>query len=237
MQKVAQLYCHPTKGAGIDLYWVTRELKPLPIGSPVSYLNGTGRPDAFRYDGEMFYEPIPPNPNFPNNLTGVAQIVEDLLYNNHFPNTGLFKKVDDFFREEIANNRDPDLKGFVVLLFKARAARIQAHDGRTYPLNDRICRAYLDGNDVAQQGAIILTTNVSEENPFGYWLPHYNEGEFLNFLAWAVAHEIMHLIIGADWHFNGTDNLMGGRVPIGSTIIAHEEIQMINLKTKRGVTQ
>ena len=240
MQMVSQLYCDYDCGAGIDLYWVNRELKPLPIGPPISYLNGGGRPDAFSYWGEMFYEPIPPDPNFPNNLTGNAQIVEDLLYNNAYPNTGLFKNENDFFREEIANNRDDSLKGFVVLLFKARVARIEAYDGNAHPFRSNLCRAYDDPATtpvIAQQGAIILTTNFSEENPFAYAQPHYDNLQFKSFLAWAVAHEIGHLIIGDDWHFFGTNNLMGGRVPIENTAIASEEIFMINLKNRRGVTQ
>ena len=76
---------------------------------------------------------------------------------------------------------------------------------------------------------------VSEENPFMYGEDHYDKDGFISILAWAVAHEISHLI-GVE-HFSGSNNLMGARVPIGDTVIASEEIMMINLKNRIGVTE
>jgi len=79
---------------------------------------------------------------------------------------------------------------------------------------------------------------VSEENPFMYGEQHYDKDGFISILAWAVAHEIGHLIIGdASWHFYGLNSLMGTRVPIGDTVITNEEIIMINLKNRKGVTR
>jgi len=90
-----------------------------------------------------------------------------------------------------------------------------------------------------QQGAIILTTNVSEENPFAYGQQHYNQADFISFLAWGVGHEIGHLIMGngdAD-HSPGSGNLMGARTPIGGTTVSPAELLRINLKNRKGVTQ
>jgi len=237
MLSVAELYADMSRGAGIDLYWVNRELNPLPIGGSVSYGNGYGRPDAFRYDGQMFYEPDPPV--FPNDLTGTAQIVDDLPLLNILKLPAyrqLFKGEDEIFKNEITNNRDPSLKGFIPVVFKARAAMIEARDGNTYAFRSNLCRAYLLGN-VTEQGAIILTTNVSEENPFAYGQQHYNQADFISFLAWAVAHEIAHLI-GCDDMLNpASGSLMGLRTLIGGTTISSTELSQINRNTRKGVTQ
>jgi len=244
MQSVAQLYAHPTKGAGIDLYWVKRPLAPPALGGPIDYGNGTGRPNAFSYTGEMFYEPVPPV--YPNNLTGAAQIVDDLPLLNILKLPAyrqLFRGEDEIFKSEIANNRDPSLKGFIPVLFKARAAMIEARDGNTYAFRSN-ARAYTedvpnDPDSVKKQGAIILTTNVSEENPFAYGQQHYSQADFISYLAWAVAHEIGHLLMGkgnAD-HSPGSGVLMGGRTLIGSTTAQSGEMSKMNLKMRKGVTQ
>ena len=86
------------------------------------------------------------------------------------------------------------------------------------------------------KGAIILTTNFSEEAPFAYGEPHYTGVQFKSFLAWATAHEIFHLLIG-DWHFNGINNLMGDRVAVENAVVLPAELLQMNLKTRRGVTQ
>ena len=88
----------------------------------------------------------------------------------------------------------------------------------------------------SEQGAIILTTLFSEENPFSYAEQHYDKNLFKSYLAWAVAHEIGHLILGAD-HSLGSGCLMGTRTMIGNTTISDTEILRIDLKNRRGVTQ
>ena len=236
MQKVAQFYCDPECGAGIDLYWVNRPLKPLPVGIPIDYLNGTGRPDAFSYTDPMFY--LQPNsPVCSNELNGMTQIMADGLYRNVYDlptHNALFAGESQTFMSEIASNRDPSQKGFLVVLFKTRAATV-LNNGSVRPIGTPACRAFLDGNTV-EQGALILTTMVSEENPFRYGQVHYTEAQFKGYLSWAVVHEIAHLI-GCEDNFNASGILMGARTPIESTTASSAELLQINLKNRKGVTQ
>jgi hypothetical protein len=238
MQNVAQFYCHPTRGAGIDLYWVNRPFVPV-VGQPIDYgTNGVGRADAYRYAGPMFYYQ-PATPVCSNELSGSTHVITDGLYRKIFgvpAHNVLFPPQDVSFKLEIEQNRDNSLSGFTVLLFKARSAAVR-NDGVVRPLDPPVCRTYAsDDIPATQQGVVILSVMVSEENPFNYAQPHYSPGQFENYLIWAVAHEIGHLIAGEE-HSHGSGGLMGPRTPIDGTTISGEECLRIDLKNRKGMTQ
>jgi hypothetical protein len=238
MQSVAQFYSNPTRGAGIDLYWVSRPFVPV-VGSAIDYeTNGVGRADAYRYTGQMFYYQ-PTTPVCSNELSGSTQIITDGLYRKIFgvpAHNVLFPPQEGILKLEIEQNRDNNLSGFTMLLFKSRSATI-LNNGVVRPIDPPACRTYAsDDIPVTQQGVVILSVMVSEENPFNYAQPHYLSGQFTSYLMWATAHEIGHLIAGEE-HSQGSGGLMGSRTPIDDTTISGEECLRIDLKSRKGVTQ
>ena len=74
MRQVSDFYRHPTRGTGIDVYWVKRPFVPLD-GPPIM-----GRPNAYRYEnGDMIYTPKPGS-QVQGDLNGSAWISSDGSY-------------------------------------------------------------------------------------------------------------------------------------------------------------
>ncbi len=238
MQEVAKFYCHPTRGAGIDLYWVNRPFVPL-TGPAIDYgTNGTGRADAYRYTGQMFYQQ-PPAVVCSNEVDGSTWIIADNKYSKHLNNKPVYEEIfppeGGVHKLLLGANRDLSLSSFTLLLFLSRQSFV-LNNGSVRPAPPPSCLTYLDGDDFASQGSFVFAVMVSEEAPFTYSESHYTTGQFQEHLWWSTAHELGHLILGGYHAPMGTGSLMSSRSFLSTCVVSTEELFLIDLKTRKGVT-
>jgi len=242
MQSVAQLYAHSTKGAGIDLYWVKRPFVPLQGPAVMN------RPNAYRYTGDMEYRPEQQPSVFPTSLNGSAWISADWEYRKLVGRTAhnvVFPTHNGMFELMMEENRDMVLSRFVMLLMPSRHAHVMGTgipvpDNPPYTTIPQLANAFCitdihTPNFPLRWGAVVNLVGLAEEAPFAYSEPHYNDNNFKQILAWAIAHEIAHLL-GCSDNPVGSGILMGPRCFISACTVSSFEISQINLKNKKGAT-
>ena len=241
MFDLEHFFSHPTRGAGIDLYWVKRPFVPLE-GPAIM-----GRPNAYRYTGDMVYTPKP-GTAVTGDLDGSAWISSDTEYKATVPlidYQAIFPPANGMFQFMMEQNRYPEQTGFVLLLLASRHAEVARKTNndpyKVYPLLKNAF-AILDTDapgEPHQQGAVICLAGISEERPFNALIngvTHYTSGEFLDIVGFCIAHELFHLLCGLS--HDSTPNAVLGVGPYLSNLIASPtELLRVNLKSKRGVTQ
>ena len=233
MQKVAQFYSDPARGAGIDLYWVTSFFIPWP-GSPIDYGNGDGRPSAYRYEGLMNYAA---QGQIPTDVTGGTLITADLKYlrlvgaNNYWQ---VFPRREGVLKRCLRINRDPLLRGFCLLLFMSRKSTV-TEIGNVHPFFPAALAVTDSRRD--ENGAFVFPVQMSEENPILYSGAPYSPAQFKEYLWWSTAHEIAHLLLGDGHSPDNTGTLMSTRVFLSNCVVSPEELSRMDVKNKLGVTK
>ena len=89
---------------------------------------------------------------------------------------------------------------------------------------------------MTKHGRLSVNANSKTKRSDIAELTHYDNGEFLDIVGYAIAHELFHLLCG----INHTDTwgTVFGLGPYLSLLTTPEnELLQINLKTKRGVTR
>jgi len=245
MQRVAQFYCDYDFGAGIDLYWGNRQFKTL-VGPEIDLGNGNRRDNAYRYDGDMEYTPKP-GATVLGDLNGKTWISSDTEYKPTVPSTTyeeIFPPANGMFRFMMRQNRDDQLHGFVLLLLLSRYAEVARENNfAPYKTRPKLENAFsiLDDpympNDSRRRGAVVNLAGVAEERPFNIHiagLTHYSNAEFLDVVAYCIAHELFHLLWGLD--LISQNGLSGIFLPLSQITVSSAELQQINLKNRIGVT-
>jgi len=242
MLDIAYFYQHPTRGAGIELLWVKRPFVPLQGPSVMN------RPNAYRYTGDMVYTPKQ-GTQVTGDLNGSAWVSADAEYREFLgqPNReqyySVFPPANGMFQFMMEQNRDMQLSKFVLLLLPSRHAWVTRENNnapyKVYPQTSNAFTILADvGVSQYQQGSVVNIVGLSEERPFNVKIAgveHYSNGEFLNVLGYAIAHELFHLLCGP--LDNMTPNTVFGLGPYLSTLtVPSNELLQINLKTKQGVT-
>ena len=246
MQSVAQFYADPTRGAGIDLYWVKRPFVPLQ-GAQIM-----NRPNAYRYEGDMVYTPKQ-GTQVLGDLNGSAWVSYDLSYRQSGISLNDYRAVfpvqNGMFRFMMEQNRDLQLSGFVLLLLPSRHSHILSLNNNNTPpyvTRPQLSNAFTILSTVeapvpqSQQGSVVNIVGVSEERPFHTdisGVTHYSNVEFLDIVGYCIAHELFHLLCGLNHTM--TPNTVFGLGPYLSTLEAtpSNELIQINLKKRQGVTQ
>ena len=96
--------------------------------------------------------------------------------------------------------------------------------------------SFMSGTPFQKCGAVVAVVGIAEERD-------YTASQFINRLAWAIAHELGHLVIreqhGGDWDSNHLNTLnttlMGdvfGTLGLSDIVGDLREIEKINLKTR-----
>ncbi len=250
MQQVAQFYCHPTRGLGIDLYWVRKDFTAFgppytpEFLPPVEHLE--------RFSGETWQIFLDTSLSYVTNTLSVGQ--SQIRYDNRLltppfdtpENLDLFrelaKRPESAFLQE---SRDPLLKQFVKLVLVDRRSDLELSSASgpvsAAKLRQDNAKAYIFSTDHSMEGAYVCVVSVSDE---GVALPninrHYTANEFINELVWAVAHELCHLLVGTQ-HYPSSTALMTDTSPAphGIQLITAEsaEIHDVNLKNRHSVSQ
>jgi len=245
MQSVAQFYCHPTKGAGIDLYWVKRDF--VPLQGPQITGTTMSRTNAYRYTGDMVYTPKQ-GAQVTGDLNGSTWISSDTEYKATVPTPTyreIFPAANGMFEFMMGQNRDMKMPGFVLLLLTSRHAWVDRENNNApYKVYPQLSNAFtiLEGNTPIKQrqGSVVNIVGVSEERPFDTGISdvtHYSDVEFLDIVGYCIAHELFHLLCGLNHTM--TQNTVFGLGPYLSTLEAtpSNELIQINLKARRGVTE
>jgi len=249
MQQVAQFYCHPTRGLGIDLYWVRKDFTAFGYSYTPQNLPAVALSD--RFTGELHQIFVDSSFTEVTNTLyiGNSQVIRDVRlitppfdssYNRSIYNQ-LRNRPDGHFIKE---SRDTVLGSFVKLILLDRRSNLSVST------NANSCVAivqpdnaltYFHETDPTLEGCHVCVVAMAEE---GITLPgidrFYSGLEFNDMLVWSVAHELCHLLLGPQ-HFPLTTALMTDRspAPFGISMISAEnaEISSINLKTRRSIKQ
>ena len=245
MQQVAQFYCDYDRGAGIDLYWVNRPFKTLTTQQPIM-----GRPNGYRYTGDMVYTPKP-GTQVLGDLNGSTWISSDGEYKNFLGqgNSELYYSVfpptRGIYHQMLEENHCySELSGFVLLLLLSRDAVVMQLNNvpnEVRPQGPNAFAVLADLNapyNSNRQGAILCLAAIAEERPFNTnitGLAHYTSPEFLDVIGYCIAHELFHLLGGLD--LVSLNGISGVFLPLPQITVSPAELLQINLKNRKGVTQ
>jgi len=243
MQKVAKFYSDLARGLGIDLYWVFTPFT-MPV-TPFTYeSNNVSIPDLYKHTGTIEYQGI-----HSSTITGGSTWIthdhrlyadNDEEHARYFPE----KRTSVF----IATNRnDTVLKDFIKVALPMRTGE-RLRNGQVRMTTSHHAEAHFDASSAFFQGAHVDVVNIAEEN-FVDKGTHYPPDVFLNRLAWAIAHEIGHLIIrgqtSGNWaayhhHLTPSNNaLMSADFPppkgLSDAVGDPREIEKIDLPNRASV--
>jgi len=250
MQQVAQFYCHPTRGLGIDLYWCRRDFTVFGPSYTPEFLPPVEHLE--RFSGETWQIFLDASLSYVSNTLSAGQ--SQIRYDNRLltppfdtsENLDLFrelaKRPESAFLQE---SRDPLLGQFVKLVLVDRRSDLELSSASgpvsAAKLRPDNAKTHLVSTDSSLEGAHVCVASMSDE---GVVLPnvnrHYTANEFVNELVWAVAHELGHLLIGAQ-HYSSSTALMTNTspAPYGIPLITAEstEIHDVNLKNRHSTSQ
>jgi len=255
MFDVEYFFSHPTRGCGIDLYWVRKDFTAF--GEPYTPELLPPVTHQERFAGELrheYWSSDDPISRFwtTNTLYSASTFIpyDNRLITPPFDtqvNVALYKQL--LGRKETAfikESRDPDLKDFVKLVLLDRRSDLQVEISPSAGQPNFFANVRPDNavtpiinGEPTLQGSWACVCAIAEEGVDKTGLRrHYTKTEFIGRLVWAIAHELGHLLIGGI-HFNQPVYLMTGNLPVPSGIEAitagSGEIQLINLKTRRSI--
>jgi hypothetical protein len=250
MRQVAQFYCHPTRGLGIDLYWARKDFTVLGTSFQPELLPFV--PHAYRHIGDIPHDDLL---NQADLADGKLQVLHDLRLKT--PSVFATPANQAFYQafyhqrkpeEFIAESRDPVLAQFVKVVLWDRLGDLYAASSNqtsaTVLLNtDNAVTMTFSPRQPEKEGTRIHVVAMSEE---GYSTAtnqkgHYTPDQFIDRLVYSIAHEIAHLLIGG-WHnLNSSTTLMTNtdNKPAGISAITTEaqDISLINLRNRYSVSQ
>ena len=255
MQQVAQFYCHPTRGLGIDLYWVRKDF--VFDGPQLSSADGTLTvSNAYRYTGNMIRKEHS-GAESTNVITGL--IHSDWRFYKKIP----MEKFRDLYNTDpvmIAQNKlfptvhALSMEGFCKLVLIDRWCMITpALVDEVMTIAEEKCGSnafakFADAIPASQSGALVAVAGIAEEGPMEQYLQEYSGAVFLARLEFSISHELAHLIIrqqfGAGWveggHRDSSTSLMGRVLPpsgLSAVCADAEEISKINLRNRASVVK
>lgn len=214
------------EGAALDLWWVRDSLDDG--ANALVYSNGTARSD-YKYSG-----PYIDQQDGNAIKTGWLSIYNDLKLkeDNEFRYFQLYgiERVNGAGILANNDNRNPMCRHFVKLALPGRKGLMNRH-GNYYARPNEAAREMdeaLDSNRT-YQGSSVYINSLSEEDGLS------NQSEFESRLAWAIGHELGHLIIKARGtspfeigeNLNNTMSLMGA--PQDTWAINIHEAEIINM--------
>jgi len=257
MQQVAQFYCHPTRGLGIDLYWVRKDFTAF--GEQFTPDNNLPpvSPHRYRFNGNLF-EPRDHDPSA--RLTnGVSMVMQDYRLitppYNSTNNVAQYQAYDarwaNGFRDFITESRDPLLPDFVKLILVDRRGNVcfvpnSGVESEAKVMNDGNAVSYTSSPYFERQGSCVCVSAMADEKykASNGELVDYTATQFLNQLIWSIAHEIGHLltaghIAAPSGHLPDANVLMTDENPVPAGITATtsnaNELEKVDLKFRLSV--
>jgi len=182
MQQVAQFYCHPTRGLGIDLYWVRKDF--MFDGPSITSSDGTlTSSTAYRYNGTLTREE---HSGAVSTITSGGLIHSDWRFYGKIPNS-VFGQL--FISEPATSARlklfpsvHSDLDhGFCKLVLIDRWCAIPSDLADEDPaigvvnFGQNAFSQFADAVPVSQLGAIIAVAAIAEEGPTEHTSPYLQE--------------------------------------------------------------
>ncbi len=257
MQQVAQFYRHPTRGLGIDLYWVRKDF--MFDGPSITSIDGTlTSSTAYRYNGTLTREE---HSGAMSTITSDGLMHSDWRFYGKIPNSvfgQLFiSEPATFARLKLFPSVHSDLDhDFCKLVLIDRWCAIPSNLADEDPaigvvnIGQNAFSQFADAVPVSQSGAIIAVAAIAEEGPTEYTSPYlheYSASVFLERLTFSITHELAHLLVrqqfGTGWidgsHRNSSTAVMGRVLPpegLPSVTADQEEISKVNLRTRASAT-
>ena len=244
MTQVVAFCADPEVGIGLDIEWVRDDL--VFNDQPLKDTNGNIlAPNTYRHNGKVH---LPGDTN--NTIIGSGFLMRDLrvrsldrdVFNRtYFTGHMLFAQ-----KVLLPSTRRGDLPKHVRLCLIDRIVEIEeldpsVADPSALIVDSHAFASFGASTPFEECGAVVSVVGMAEER-------NYTAPQFINRLAWVIAHEIGHLIIreqdGNGWignHRDSVDTLMANIVasPKGlSDVNADlEEISKINLANKASVQE
>lgn len=233
MHEVAKFYSHPTRGLGINLYWVFTPFT-MPV-TPHTYSNDNEFvSNLYRYTGDIHYT----GQTITNGSLWIREdrklLVDDPIrhrevFANGDDETAIVKQTSKFIQH---NRNDTELKDFVKLVLPSRVG-IRRADGRYVMTSQMHAEAHYDASPTVFQGAHVDILNISEDNFFNGGT-HYSVGTFADLIAYCIAHELFHLI--GDRHAGGGTNPLSGPFrPLSQIEASVQELLQVDLPNRASV--
>ena len=241
MQLVKAFCADPERGIGLDVEWVRDDL--VFQDPPLTDIDGVIlAPNTYRYNGEI-RQPEDKD-NILANGSGFIfrdRRYRDLLRRAYFET--IYYREPNFFAQDrlLQETRRDDLPKHVRLNLIDRWVEVWNAPENPVPeiLHKNAFASFMSNTPFQKCGAVVAVVGIAEEYP-------YTPPQFINRLAWAIAHELGHLIIreqhGGDWdsnHLKTTNTTLMGSVfgTLGLSDIVGDlrEIEKVNLKTRASV--
>ena len=257
MFDVEHFFSHPTRGLGIDLYWVRKDFTALGEEFiPDSNLPPMS-PNRYRFNDNLSFDHDLDDltPELILSSGGTLVLQDNRLITPAYASPFNLEQYRAYARRDkstfLQESRDPSHDRFVKLLLMDRAGEVRfTGQGSSVITEAQIqtlspyALSFTQSKPLEQQGAFICVASMAEE---GFQLidRNYTGEEFLNQLIWAIAHELGHLLTVdrinlPRHHFPTPGTLMTdvNPVPLGITAItaSAEEIATIDLKTRYSVS-
>jgi len=241
MTQVVAFCADPEVGIGLDIEWVRDDL--VFEDPPLTDIDGVViAPNTYRYNGDIRQK------DGVDTINGSGFIFRDRRYFNLLQKNSFWKIYYDhpsFFAEEILlqSTRRDDLPQYVRLNLIDRWVNVWD------PVNpipeifhSNAFASFMSGTPFQKCGAVVAVVGLAEEFP-------YSADQFINRLAWVIAHELGHLVIReqtqGDWaayghHLTPSNNaLMSSAFPpprgLSNVVGDQREIEKINLETRASV--
>ena len=239
MTQVVAFCADPERGIGLDVEWVRDDL--VFDDPPLTDIDGVViAPNTYRYNGPIRqYQGA-------TSINGSGFMFRDRRYLN-LPQKERFWAIyyegpSSFAQERLLQEtRRDDLPKYVRLNLIDRW--VEFWEGPDNPsaeiVNENAFTSFMSNTPFQKCGAVVAVAAMAEEYP-------YTPSQFINRLAWVIAHELGHLIIReqtqGDWvahHLNTLNTTLMGSVfgTLGLSDIVGDlrEIEKINLKTRASV--
>ncbi|MBQ9430280.1 MAG: hypothetical protein IJU44_01890 [Kiritimatiellae bacterium] len=253
LNPVCAFFADPERGLGFRMYWV---FTPFSFdGPPLQSLDGLLSVEhAYRYHGEIYNSschnvlPFIGDGFVMRDVRFKGKMLEGISYDNIFTHNTLL-----FAHKFFPSQRHPSLEKFVKLALIDRLLEIVPNKIQnqiiynTRVVNENAFSEFSSTVNYRESGAVVAMVSIAEEGPATSLNRHYTKAEFINRLQWAIAHELMHLLVreqnDENWagnHLkNNSEALMGHNFPYNHGLShvqgAQAEIEKINFRTRASV--
>ena len=252
LNPVCAFFADPERGLGFRMYWV---FTPFSFdGPPLQSSDGTLSVEhAYRYHGEIYNKKLSATP-----FLGNGFVMRDIRFFGNMPEGVLFSDVYThntllFAHKFFPFQRHPLLEKYVKLAIIDRFLEVLPDEINGVPTftaqvkSENAFSEFSSMVDYRKSGAVVALAAIAEEGPTTSLDRHYTKAEFINRLQWAIAHELMHLLVREEndenWagnHLrNNSEALMGHNFPhdhgLSHVRGAQTEIEKINFRTRASV--
>ena len=252
LNPVCAFFADPERGLGFRMYWV---FTPFSFdGPPLQSSDGAHSVEhAYRYHGAIYNRKLSET-----SFLGSGFVMRDVRFikNRSIGSSYASIYTHDtlrFAHKFFPSQRHPLQEKFVKLALIDRLLEVlpDTVDGvstnTVQVRNENAFSEFRSTVDYQKSGAVVAMAAIAEEGPTTLLNHHYTKAEFINRLQWAIAHELMHLLVREqnddNWAGNHLKNnaeaLMGHYFPhnhgLSHVRVAQAEIEKINFRTRASV--